>query len=54
MYQTGTVLLQGTKLVAEVRLLVVTMETEDLAWSYRIAFGNYRKKWKEKKHREIN
>jgi len=30
------------------------METEGLAWSYRIAFGNYRKKWKEKKQREIN
>ena len=30
------------------------METEGLAWSYRIAFGNYRKNWKEKKQRDIN
>jgi len=30
------------------------METEGLAWSYRIAFGNYRKNWKEKKQREIS
>ena len=54
MYQTENRLLQGTKLVGEVRSPVVTMETEGLAWSYRIAFGNYRKKWKEKKQREIN
>ena len=54
MYQPENLLLQGTKLVAEVHLLVVTMETEGLAWSYRIAFGNYRKNWKEKKQREIN
>jgi len=33
---------------------VVTTGTEGLAWSYRIAFGNYRKKLKEKKHKEIN
>jgi len=30
------------------------METEGLAWNYKIAFGNYKRKWKEKKHREIN